>query len=73
MEPGAAVADSTTPVPWSKLVVQVVPQLIPAGELVIVPVPAPVGVMVNEYWGGARLNTAKAVELPVKLIVQVEP
>ena len=41
-EPVAGVAVSVTCVPLPKLSVHVAPQLIPAGELVTVPVPVPV-------------------------------
>ncbi len=42
VEPAAAVGVRVTTVPLVKLEEQAVPQLIPAGELVIVPVPVPV-------------------------------
>jgi hypothetical protein len=41
-EPVAGVAVSVTCVPLGKVSVHVAPQLIPAGELVTVPVPVPV-------------------------------
>src|SRR5439155_368880 len=41
VEPAAAVAVSVTAVPLVKLAEQVAPQLIPAGELVTVPLPLP--------------------------------
>lgn len=44
--PGLAV--SVTCVPAAKLTLQAVPQLIPAVELVTVPVPAPAGTTINE-------------------------
>ncbi len=42
VEPDAGVAVRVTTVPLVKLEEQVVPQLMPAGELVMVPVPVPV-------------------------------
>jgi len=40
-EPAAGVAVSVTPVPLANAAEHVTPQLMPAGELVTVPVPAP--------------------------------
>jgi hypothetical protein len=48
VEPLAAVALSVTDVPFAKFVVHVLPQLIPAGEDVTVPVPVPIFVMLSE-------------------------
>ena len=45
--PGSATAVSTTDAPDVKLAMQVVPQLIPAGALVTVPVPLPVAATVS--------------------------
>jgi hypothetical protein len=47
VDPAAAVAVRVTEVPLLKLAEQVVPQLMPAGELVTVPVPAPAFVSVR--------------------------
>ena len=47
VEPELGVADKFTTVPLAKLAEQVVPQEIPAGELVIVPVPVPFFVAVR--------------------------
>jgi hypothetical protein len=49
-EPVAGVAVSVTCVPLPKLSVHVAPQLIPAGELVIVPVPVPVLAICTVSW-----------------------
>lgn len=47
VEPLAAAAVSVTDVPLAKLVVQVVPQLMPDGEDVTVPVPVPIFVTLS--------------------------
>jgi hypothetical protein len=47
VEPAVGEAVNVTEVFWSKLKEQVAPQLIPAGLLVIVPVPVPVFVTVR--------------------------
>ena len=58
VDPGLAVAVKVTTVPLVKFVEQVMPQLIPAGKLVTVPVPMPVLVTVIVYWLGANVAVA---------------
>jgi hypothetical protein len=53
-----AVAVSVTVVPLLKLALQAVPQLIPAGLLVIVPVPLPAGTIVKVSMATAIWNVA---------------
>ena len=48
-EPAAGVAVSVTVVPFEYVATQVGPQLMPAGELVTVPLPAPVFVTVSVH------------------------
>jgi len=47
VEPAAGAAVSVTAVPLAKLAVHVAPQVIPAGELLTVPLPVPAGVTVR--------------------------
>ena len=47
VDPAAGAAARVTVVPLVKLAAQVAPQLIPAGELVTVPLPVPDGVTVS--------------------------
>src|SRR5207245_6577693 len=47
VEPAAGAAVRVTAVPLGKLAAQVAPQLMPAGELVTVPLPVPDGVTVR--------------------------
>src|SRR2546427_6989810 len=59
VEPAAGVAVSVTAVPLEKLAEQVAPQLIPAGELVTVPLPVPALLTVSAKLG--RLKVAVTV------------
>jgi len=47
VEPAAGAAVSITAVPLAKLAAQVAPQVMPAGELVTVPLPVPAGLTVR--------------------------
>jgi hypothetical protein len=62
VDPEAGVAVKVTAVLLLRIVVQVLPQLIPAGLLVTVPVPVPARVTVSVYVL-MRLNTAVHVML----------
>ncbi len=67
VEPAAGLAVSVTLVPWSKLAEQVEPQLMPAGLLVTVPLPAPVLLTVSGYV--IRLKVAVTFRASVMLTV----
>lgn len=72
--PLAGVAVKVTLVPELNDAEQVVPQLIPAGELVTVPVAAPEVVIVTEYCGGgaaAKVAVTDWLEFNVTLHVPV--
>src|SRR2546422_7866356 len=56
VEPAAGAAVSVTEVPLANAAEQVVPQETPAGALVMVPVPAPLGLTVSVE--GCRANVA---------------
>lgn len=51
-DPGPGVAVSTTEVPTLRAAEHVLPQLMPAGELVIVPAPPPLSATVSVAWAG---------------------
>jgi hypothetical protein len=70
VEPLAGVAVSDTVVVEGKLAPQVAPQLIPAGELVTVPLPVPLFVTVSAFGAAAKVAVAFRAELTVS--VQVE-
>ena len=69
LESKAGVAVKVTTVPDPKELIQVSPQLIPAGELVTVPEPVPSLLTQSIYW--AVLKVAVADLLEVIVIVQV--
>jgi hypothetical protein len=69
VDPAAAAAVSVTDAPPLKDAEQVEPQLIPAGELVTVPDPAPAGVTVSVC--GTAANVAVTLRAAVMLTVQV--
>ena len=61
-----------TAAPELKFALQALPQLIPDGELVTVPVPAPVLVTFRENWvGGVVTNPASAVCAAFMVTMQV--
>src|SRR2546425_9270469 len=67
VEPAAGTAVSVTAVPFVKLAEQVAPQVIPAGLLVTVPVPAPAGGTVKAKVGvkvAVDVAAAGRVEAP---------
>jgi hypothetical protein len=72
VDPELAVAANVTEVPVAKLAVHVVPQLMPAGLLVTVPVPDPAFVTVSgNCVGAAVLNVAVTVVAAVGVTVHV--
>jgi hypothetical protein len=71
VEPAAGVAVRVTAVPLANGAVQVVPQLIPVGALVMVPVPAPVLLRVSEKVWSA--NVAVTVCAAFMVTVHVVP
>src|SRR5437762_13524278 len=68
VEPAAGVAVNVMVVPLAKLAEQVAPQLIPAGELVTVPLPVPAVVTVSAKLG--RLKVAVTVVAAESVTVQ---
>jgi 3D (Asp-Asp-Asp) domain-containing protein len=67
--PGSATAVSVTDVPEPKFAEQVAPQLIPAGTLVTVPVPAPLSATVNPNCAcGEKVATTDCCELPIEIL-----
>src|SRR5207249_4564618 len=69
VEPAAGLAESVTAVPLVKLAEQVAPQVIPAGELVTVPLPVPAGVTVRlKVWSA---KVAVTVVAALRVTVQV--
>ena len=70
-EPVAGVAVKVTVLPLSKLAEQVDPQFTPTGEVVTVPVPAPVVDTETRYLAGSKLATTVSVALMVTVQVPV--
>ncbi len=71
VEPVAGLAVSVTAVPLVKLAEQVAPQVIPAGELVTVPLPVPAGVTVRVKVWGAKVAVTVVAALRVTVQVPV--
>src|SRR3989442_2745996 len=69
VEPAAGVAVSVTTVPLAKLAEQVAPQVMPAGELVTVPLPVPAGATVRVKVCGVKV--AVTVVAAESVITQV--
>jgi hypothetical protein len=66
------VAVRVTAVPLLKLAEQVLPQLMPAGLLVTVPLPVPALLTVSEYVIGMRLKAAVQLMLLLTVMLPVE-
>ncbi len=73
VDPAAGAAVSVMVVFWLKLAVQVTPQLIPVGVLVIVPIPVPVLLMVKPNWMALKLAVTVCAALIVTVQVAVVP
>src|SRR5258705_3117108 len=75
VEPAAGVAVRVTTVPLVKPVAQVAPQEIPAGALVMLPLPAPdvATVSVNEDCTNVAVTEAAALMVTVQAPVPVQP
>src|SRR5207253_3581355 len=71
VEPAAGVAVNVTVVPLAKLAEQVAPQLIPAGELVTVPLPVPALLTVSAKVGRAKVAVTVVAALRVTVQVPV--
>ena len=73
LELAVAVAVKVTVESWLKLALQVAPQSIPAGALVIVPAPVPVLFMVRPTWMASKLAVAACAAPIVTVQVAVVP
>src|SRR5947209_2953042 len=75
VEPAAGVAVSVTAVPLVKLAEQVAPQVMPAGELVTVPLPVPAGATVRVKVCGVKLavTVVAAESVTVQVPVPEQP
>src|SRR5436309_2657833 len=75
VEPAAGVAVNVTAVPLAKLAEQLAPQLIPAGELVTVPLPVPALLTVSAKLGRAKVavTVVAALRVTVQAPVPEQP
>src|SRR5436853_6999469 len=75
VEPAAGAAVRVTAVPLVKLAAQVAPQVIPAGELVTVPLPVPALLTVSAKVGRAKVavTVVAALRVTVQAAVPEQP
>ncbi len=71
VEPVAGVGVNVTTVPWAKFALQVIPQLMPAGELATKPAPVPIMLTLSMNIVGGAMELKVAVTLAAAFIVTV--